>query len=98
MELCTSFDISSAECCHRERVVLEMKKGSIILTPLTCHMCHVSFGLSFFYAPHVDKLHNPSHLIQVHVLSCLHVDESNASAALQLQHQCCRHCLNLWAL
>lgn len=48
MELCASFDVASAKCCQRETVVLEMKRGSIRLTPLTCHMCHVSFGLSSF--------------------------------------------------
>lgn len=58
-----------------------MKKGSISLTLLTCHVCHVSFGL-FSYVLQVDKMHNPPHLIQVHVLSTWHMDKSDGSLCL----------------
>lgn len=78
-ELCASFDVASAKCCQRETVVLEMKRGSIRLTSLTCVSC-VFWPVIFFfflYMPQVDELHNPSHLIQVHVLSYYHVDKSD---------------------
>lgn len=70
-----------------EDIVLEMKKGSISLTLLTCHVCHVSFGL-FSYVLQVDKMHNPPHLIQVHVLSTWHMDKSDGSLRLCFLNYC----------
>lgn len=42
--------LSLTSVVRRKTVVLEMKRGSISFTLLTCRMCHVSFGLSFLYA------------------------------------------------
>lgn len=47
-----SFDTASAECCQRETVVLEMKRGSIRLTPpspATCVMCLLACHFFFFF-------------------------------------------------